>query len=118
MYAEDARKQQEGVPDGKDHPYPAHYRNGERLPLTTPGSDNGSGYGREWLHYPMTPGKKTTWTRQSGVPRGGVRSVYTAGNKEKFDVIYHNKKEGKSAKGHGVFQMAKYRPGGQRPSKH
>ena len=112
--ASDARQQQAGVPDGTARPYPSHFGNAEGLPLTTPGFDNGDGYGKQYLHHPLTPGRQDTWAPGTGVPRGGVRSVYTTGNKTDFNVVYHDPKKGTTARGHSQFNMANYHPGVKR----
>ncbi|ROV95289.1 hypothetical protein VPNG_08963 [Cytospora leucostoma] len=89
MYARDARQQQAGVPAGQALPYPSTFSNHEQLPLSTPGTYMGPRRGQEWLHYPLKPGRPATWTPSSGQPAGAVRSFYTAGNPNQFDVGYH-----------------------------
>lgn len=108
MYASETRQQQAGVPAGRARPYPSLFGNGEGLPLSTPGSDLRPNRGKEWLHHPLTPGRASTWTSASGVPPGGVRSFYTAGNPSEFDVGHHNPTLGASARGSGNFGLANY----------
>ncbi|KAI0105631.1 hypothetical protein F4776DRAFT_474219 [Hypoxylon sp. NC0597] len=108
MYARDARQQQSGLPAGKARPYPSPFRNGEALPLLTPGSTPRNKHNPEWLHHPLIPGRTTTWDPQRDVNRGGVRSFYTEGNTNQFDVGYHDPKLGTSARGHHEFSLANY----------
>ncbi|OTA62098.1 hypothetical protein K449DRAFT_465496 [Hypoxylon sp. EC38] len=108
MYARDARQQQSGLPAGKARPYPSPFKNGERLPLSTPGSIPRNKPNPEWLHHPLIPGRTTTWDPQRDAKLGGVRSFYTEGNASQFDVGYHDPKLGKSARGHDKFSLANY----------
>ncbi|KAI1497565.1 hypothetical protein F5X99DRAFT_421260 [Biscogniauxia marginata] len=111
MYARDARAQQAGLPPNQTaERYPSPFGNGEQLPLTTPGSILKPGDRKaKWLHHPLTPGTSTTWSQRQGRP-GAVRSVYTAGNPNEFDVMVHDIQAGTSARGQGNFAIATYRP--------
>ncbi|KAF2968659.1 hypothetical protein GQX73_g4922 [Xylaria multiplex] len=106
--AAEFRAQQANAPPHQQAPYPSYFRNGEGLPLSTPGSIIRLGHGIEWVHHPLTPGQTTTWTPQSGAARGAIRSVYTDGAPTQFDVIYHYRGAGTSARGHGQFVLANY----------
>ena len=50
----------------------------------------------------------------TGVPPGGVRSVFTAGDPTNFDVMFHAN-TGTPARGYGQFQMADYHKGVEKP---
>ncbi|KAI0532051.1 hypothetical protein GGR58DRAFT_523600 [Xylaria digitata] len=106
--AAEFRAQQANAPPHQQAPYPSYFRNGEGLSLSTPGSIIRPGHGNEWVHHPLTPGQTTTWTPQSGIARGAIRSVYTAGAPTQFDVIYHDRGAGTSGRGHGQFVIANY----------
>lgn len=107
MYASEARQQQAGAPANVGRPYPSTFGNRESLALSTPGSQSRSGR-TEWLHHPLTPGTTTTWTASSGTGVGAVRSIYTAGDPNKFDVAHHDPSVGVSARGFGNFGTSNY----------
>ncbi|KAF2965664.1 hypothetical protein GQX73_g7921 [Xylaria multiplex] len=76
--ARDARAQQSGLrPNVAERPYPSGFRNYEGLQLQSQAP---------WLHHPVTPGTTTTW-RPGGVPPGAIRSVYSRGDPNNFDLI-------------------------------
>ncbi|KAI4144348.1 MAG: hypothetical protein L6R39_004217 [Caloplaca ligustica] len=107
MYARDARAQQTNAPAHKARPYPSNFNNGEKLPLSTPGVPGPKG-NQQWLHYPLVPGRAAAWVPTER--RGGVRSFYTVGQPNDFDVGYHDKATGTSAGGSGNFVLADYHP--------
>ncbi|KAG9228073.1 hypothetical protein BJ875DRAFT_490264 [Amylocarpus encephaloides] len=111
MYTGEARSQQAGAPAGIAKPYPSLFKNIERRQLTTPGSYLGAK--RKWLHHPLKPGKAATW--RAGSP-GGIRSVYTHGNTNKFDVVYHDPKATTFNDNGGDFVLAVYYEGVPSPS--
>ncbi|KAI0006250.1 hypothetical protein F4779DRAFT_29843 [Xylariaceae sp. FL0662B] len=114
MYARDARAQQAGLPPTmsmKNPPnatYPSRFGNAEGLPLTTPGRPNHRNQ-PTWVHHPLTPGETTTWPAHPGPP-GAVRSAYTDGNPNQFDVMVHDPRAGVSRRGVGQFVLAPYHP--------
>ncbi|KAI6084751.1 hypothetical protein F4821DRAFT_166502 [Hypoxylon rubiginosum] len=113
MYAREARAQQAGlVSYQQPHNvrYPSRFGNGEKLPFTTPGSyvtprDQRNGI-RAYLHHPLIPGRSETWAGEQRP--GAVRSAYTKGDPNRFDVMYHDPKKGASKSGHGSMEMANY----------
>ncbi|KAL8747940.1 MAG: hypothetical protein Q9190_000264 [Brigantiaea leucoxantha] len=62
-----------------------------------------------WLQNPTHFGTKLPLVRDQDP--GRVRSVYTEGDSNNFDVIYHDNSKGVSASGRGrQFSMANYHP--------
>ncbi|KAI0890661.1 uncharacterized protein GGS22DRAFT_151527 [Annulohypoxylon maeteangense] len=112
MYAKDAKAQQAGLAPGHQsgRVYPSAFNNKEKLALSTPGSALKPNGPRQWLHSPLVPGTTETWTPAS-TEKSGVRSVYTADDPSKFDVVYHDNRAGASGKkGFGKFVKAEYHP--------
>ncbi|KAI0891788.1 hypothetical protein F4806DRAFT_481877 [Annulohypoxylon nitens] len=111
MYARDARAQQAGIPTARmKSRYPSKFRNSpDNVELSTPGTP-GYKNNPEWLHHPLIPGTTKTYT--SGPP-GAVRSVYTKGNPNEFDVMHHDPKAGTSPRGDHLFAKSHYYPAAQ-----
>lgn len=114
IYAREAREQQAGVPDSEAWPYPSVYYNNEPLALSTPGSQSKNG--RTWLHYPLIPGRSSSWSPDSTVERGAIRSFFTAGNSHNFDVGYHDPRLWTTGGRYGDFVLARYHPKKRRAS--
>ncbi|KAI0481336.1 hypothetical protein GGR56DRAFT_629841 [Xylariaceae sp. FL0804] len=119
MYARDARAQQATCPPEPSWNYPRHFANHDNLLLSTPGAPEqgaSSGAGQQsvknsWLHHPLIPGAKTAYQGgRPNAPPGTVRSVYTQGDTNNFDVIYHDRRAGVTGQGHGKFKVSKYHP--------
>lgn len=97
MYADEARRQQASVElenllkgKGKSK-YPSNFGNrGNKVSLSTNGSA-GRNDTPISKHHPLIPGKDKAWT---GGDPGAVRSVWTDGNPQTFDVIVHDKSRG------------------------
>ncbi|KAL8744683.1 MAG: hypothetical protein Q9190_003106 [Brigantiaea leucoxantha] len=89
--------------------YPSIFKNkGPTLPLSTPGYPRTTGGDNEWLHNPLIPGQKHPFVRDQDP--GRVRSVFTKGDSNTFDVVYHDKSQGVSASGQRRFSKANYHP--------
>lgn len=126
IYARDARAQQAGLgknQKGTPHTlnqYPSRFTNQSQkpLPLTTPGKPRRPGSNIvDHLHHPLIPNTQKTYVNKlvSGFP-GAVRSVYTEGKPEDFQVIYHDPKAGKTKSGmNDLFSVAPYVPAVPRP---
>lgn len=124
IYAERARLQQAGLGSNqKGNPldpnarYPSHYGNREGLPLSTPGTKTHPRSKRaNWLHHPLKPYTTQTWVSKSvSGPEGAIRSVYTEGNPQDFDVMVHDPKAGMTPNGGSKFSMARYVPKAPQP---
>ncbi|KAI1327340.1 hypothetical protein F5Y16DRAFT_399518 [Xylariaceae sp. FL0255] len=112
MYASDTRDQQKALLQQAQPPnsaYPSVYWNREKLPMSTPGSQlpQGNITRQGWMHHPLVPGSSTPYVSGSGRP-GGVRSFYTDGDPNNFDVSYHVPNAAKSGK--KKFAKATYHP--------
>ncbi|KAK3353960.1 hypothetical protein B0T25DRAFT_569140 [Lasiosphaeria hispida] len=114
MYAEEARRQQakvelEKLLEGKQKPkYPRDFWNHKNeVELSTPGSAGQHGKKTVWEHHPLIPGQDKPWREG---PPGAVRSVWTRGDAENFDVIVHDKSRGFTKRNTPKFANAKYHP--------
>lgn len=108
MYARDARSQQQGLPPARPKKYPGDFWNYEELLFSTPGLEklHNDEVMKCWMHHPLIPGTPTTWTHESVLPRGAVRSVWTEGNPNIFEVAFHSNKEKPPNARFGPFQNA------------
>ncbi|KXJ90548.1 hypothetical protein Micbo1qcDRAFT_226545 [Microdochium bolleyi] len=115
MYASDAREQQSKIAAGPRRPYPSRYGNSDDLPLTSPGMVPPKGGTPQWLHHPLIPGQQEIWKPKGDKSRGAVRSFYTRGSPEVFDVGHHNPKAGLTKGGTAKFTMATYHTASPKP---
>lgn len=109
-----ARAQQACLPPGPaiNARHPSYFGNAEQIPLTTPGTVNTKGK-LGWVHAPLTPGRTTPML--SSRP-GAVRSFYTNGDPNTFDVAYHDPtKPRRPGAKEDPFTMAIYHPAGPKP---
>ncbi|KAK0708448.1 hypothetical protein B0H67DRAFT_672471 [Lasiosphaeris hirsuta] len=111
MYAEEARRQQakvelEKLLEGRQKPrYPSSFWNHQKeVTLSTPGSVGPHGK-TVWEHHPLIPGQNEPWREGAA---GAVRSVWTRGDAENFDVIVHDKSRGFTKRKTPKFANAKY----------
>lgn len=102
--ASDVRAQQASIPEKKPrkHRYPSRFNNKEQLTLSSSGDEKG-----KYQHHPIIPGQQKAYV--DGSP-GAVRSVYTRGEPEIHDVMYHDPTRPPAPSGQHPFTVANYHP--------
>jgi hypothetical protein len=109
MYAREARRQVAGMTDpGNGGKYPSHYSNRENLPLKV--NETSVAHG-DVIHSPIRP--TGTWCHQQNPDK--IRAFYRNGDRETFDVGYHDRTKPKTPSGSDPFTLAKYHPASQDP---